>query len=44
MENLLGEGSHGFIYKEILKNGREVARASHGTRFLQDEAGYENEY
>ena len=44
METFLGEGSRGCIYKAILKNGREVARASHGKRFLQEEAGYENVY
>ena len=45
VETLLGKGSHGCVYKAILKNGREVAvkRASYGRRLLQDEACFENE-
>ena len=43
METLLGKRTRGCIYKAILKNGREVARASHGRRLLQEEVGYENE-
>lgn len=45
VEMLLGKGSHGCVYKAVLRNGLQVAvkRPSHGRRMHEDEAAFENE-
>lgn len=42
---LLGKGSHGLVYKGVLKDGKEVAvkRATHARQLLQDETSFDNE-
>ncbi|MCO5609244.1 hypothetical protein L7F22_063468 [Adiantum nelumboides] len=42
---LLGKGSHGCVYKAVLRNGMQVAvkRPSYGRRMLDDEAAFDNE-
>lgn len=45
VEMLLGKGSHGCVYKAVLRNGMQVAvkRPSYGRRMLDDEAAFDNE-
>lgn len=45
VEMLLGKGSHGCVYKAVLRNGLQVAvkRPSYGRRMLEDEAAFDNE-
>ncbi|KAH7286134.1 hypothetical protein KP509_33G059800 [Ceratopteris richardii] len=42
---LLGKGSHGCVYKAVLRSGMQVAvkRPSYGRRMLEDEAAFDNE-
>lgn len=42
---LLGKGSHGLVYRGVLKDGKEVAvkRATYARQLLQDESSFDNE-
>ena len=44
-ESLLGKGSHGLVYKGVLKDGKQIAvkRATYARQRLQDESSFDNE-